>query len=171
MRSRTLLRLTRIALVACGICLCSLIRIPAPVPFTLMLFGVFFATFALGAADGFFSTLLFLALGLVGLPVFSGGGGPAALLSPTGGYLLGTLLLSAFALLGGAKPPSLARQLTLSSLGLLLCYTVGTLWYLFYTQTTLWAALLVGVLPFLVPDAIKLVLALLLARRLKPVLR
>lgn len=159
---RTLNRFSRIALCAAAICLCSLLRIPAPVPFTLTLFGVYLALFFLGGKYGTLAVVLYLALGLVGLPVFSGGASVFALLSPTGGYLVGLLVLALVFRLGEA-----ARPVLFAALGTLGCYLVGALWYCLYSGTGLLFSLWVGVAPFVLFDALKLALACLAAARLK----
>ena len=164
MRSR-LQSLLRVALVAAATCVLSLIRIPAPVPFTLQTFGVFFALLFLGAKQGSAATLLYLALGLVGLPVFSGGTGASALVGPTGGYLVGLLLLCLVFLLFENKNRHLCALF-----GMALCYLCGASWYAFVTSTSLFFALWVGAVPFLLPDALKYLLAHLLCRRLKTAL-
>ena len=82
-----------IALMAVLLAVCSWISVPAPVPFTLQTFGVFCALGLLGGRRGSTAVLLYILLGAVGLPVFSGfQGGLGKLLGPTGGYILGFLL-------------------------------------------------------------------------------
>ena len=86
--------LAAVALMAAVLTLCAWITIPlGPVPFTMQNFGLFAALGLLGGRRGSFTVAVYLLLGLVGLPVFSGfGAGPGALLGPTGGFLLGFLL-------------------------------------------------------------------------------
>ena len=86
--------MTAIALMAVLMCLCTWIAIPAAVPFTLQTFAVFTAVELLGARRAFWSVAVYLLMGAVGLPVFSGmTGGFGVLLGQTGGYLWGFLLL------------------------------------------------------------------------------
>ncbi len=166
--NRSLLRtLTRTALCTALLCVLSLVRIPAPVPFTLTLFGVFFTLFFLGGTGGTLATALYLLLGLFGLPVFSQGGGPSAFLSPTGGYLVGLFALSLFYLLFTLRRPSRRCALLGATLGLLLCYGIGAVWYWLYTKTGLLFSLWVGVAPFVLFDALKLALAYFAAKRLR----
>ena len=159
---RTAKTLARAALAAAAICLCSLIRIPAPVPFTLTLFGVCFALFSLGGKGGTLAVVLYLALGLVGLPVFSGGVSVFAFLSPTGGYLVGLPLLALVYWLGERTHPVL-----FCALGTLVCYLVGAVWYWLYTKTGFFFSLWVGVAPFVLFDALKLALAHFAASKLR----
>ena len=83
-----------IALMAVIITICSWISIPGPVPFTLQTFAVFTALLLLGTRDGLISIVVYLLLGAVGVPVFSGfSGGIGHLLGPTGGYLIGFIVM------------------------------------------------------------------------------
>ena len=83
-----------IALMAVIITICSWISIPGPVPFTLQTFAVFTALLLLGTRDGLISITVYLLLGAVGVPVFSGfSGGIGHLLGPTGGYLIGFIVM------------------------------------------------------------------------------
>ncbi len=101
--------LAAVALMAAVLTLCAWITIPlGPVPFTMQNFGIFAALGLLGGRRGSLTVAVYLLLGLVGLPVFSGfGAGPGALLGPTGGFLLGFLLCALVTgpSLPGAPPP------------------------------------------------------------------
>lgn len=147
-------------------CALSPVRIPAPVPFTLQTFGVYFALLALGARRGTLATLIYLLLGLFGLPVFAGGAGIGALLAPTGGYLAGLVLLCLVFGLCAGKNPSRGRTHAAAALATLSCYLCGALWYSAVSHTSLLFALWVGAAPFLLPDLIKYLLAHALALRL-----
>ena len=162
-----------IALMAALLAVCSWITIPAaPVPFTMQTFGVFAALGLLGGRRGTAAIGLWLCMGLIGLPVFSGfAGGPGQLLGVTGGYLMGflasTLLYWGWTARLGTAPAVMAAGM---ALGLLLCYGLGTAWFLLvYTgggnSGTLLGALTLCVFPYVLPDVLKLSLALLLTRR------
>lgn len=160
-------------LVRCGICaalmaVCAWLSIPAgEIALTLQSFGVFLTLCLLGGGKGTAAFLAYLLLGAVGLPVFSGfQGGIGVLLGPTGGYLWGFLLACLFFwALEGWLPNWL-----LLILGQLLCYLCGTAWFYFaYTGGGLWAVVLKCVVPYLLPDALKLVLACTVGARLKNV--
>ena len=166
--------LTEVALSAALLVVCSLISVPAAVPFTLQTFGVFVILVILGWKKGCAAILLYILLGLIGLPVFSGAkGGPAALFGPTGGYILGFLLTGLcywlYERLGRERVPLQALSLLL---GLALCYTFGTAWFVrVYTgEITLARALARCVWPFIIPDLIKLALALPVGRRVRKAL-
>ncbi len=166
--------LTEIALGAALMVICTLISVPAAVPFTLQTFGVFAILVILGARRGTLAVALYLLLGLAGLPVFSGSrGGPGALFGPTGGYMLGFLLTGLCYFLyerfGAERPVAQTASL---AMGLLLCYIFGTAWFIrVYTrEITLSGALALCVWPFILPDLAKLAVALLVGRRVRKAL-
>jgi len=157
---------------------CSWITIPTTVPFTLQTFAVFLSVALLGGKRGTAAVGVYLLLGLIGLPVFAGfTGGVSAFLTPSGGYLIGfigtALVMWGFERLLGRSVWALALAM---AVGLLVCYAFGTGWFMYiYTRETgpvgLWTVLSWCVFPFLLPDAGKIVLALVLARRLSPVMQ
>jgi len=161
------------ALMAVLIVICTWIQIPAAVPFTLQTFAIFFAALLLGWKRSLAAVAVYVVLGLVGLPVFSGfRGGAAALLGPTGGYIVGFFFISLCYALAGLKPGNRAVELASLVVGLLICYAFGTLWFvLVYTRTkgamSFGAALMMCVVPYIVPDLIKLALAYVLSLKLK----
>ncbi len=165
------------ALGAVLIAVCSWIAVPAPVPFTLQTFAVFCVLELLGGRRGTLAILVYLLLGAAGLPVFSGfRGGFGALLGATGGYLLGFPLTGLVYRLFERFTRRAAMRVLALVLGLALCYAFGTLWFVrVYARAggAVSAAAALGwcVLPFLLPDGAKLALALLLARRLRPLLK
>lgn len=139
---------------------------------TLQTFGIFLTLGLLGGKRGTAAIFVYLLLGAVGVPVFSGfRGGLGALLGTTGGYIFGFMLTSLLYWLITSLKDSPAARLIAMVLGLFLCYACGSYWYM--TQylgdgaVTLGAVLLRCVVPYLVPDAIKLALAWLLTGRLK----
>ena len=93
MSNRKIKDIVLISLFSAIIVICSLITIPSVIPFTLQTFALFTIIGILGTKKAFLSVLLYLLLGAVGLPVFSGfRGGIGHLFGVTGGYLLGFLL-------------------------------------------------------------------------------
>ena len=159
-------KLTRCALFAAMMALCAWIGLPlGHTVFTMQTFGVLLALGVLGGKRGTISILCYLLLGGAGLPVFSGfRGGIGAILGPTGGYLWGFLAtgLVFWLLEKWSRPAAMIA-------GLIVCYTCGTVWYMTYTGGALAAVLAQTVLPYLIPDAVKLVLALRLTKRLKKI--
>lgn len=153
--------LTRIALFCAMMAVCAWITVPFDPPFTLQTFAVFFCAGLLGGKHACIAILCYLALGAVGVPVFSGfRGGIAQLIGPTGGYLVGFLPAAAAVSLLPNKLPLFLRML----FGLLVCYAFGTAWYfILYLRNAgihgVFTALLRCVLPFVPFDLIKLFLA------------
>lgn len=165
-----------ISLFAALTAVCSWISIPAAVPFTLQTLAVFLAVGLLGGKRGTICILLYILLGAVGLPVFSGfSGGLGALFGTTGGYIVGflfsALLMWALEPLTKRKPWGLILSMVL---GLLVCYAFGTLWFrAVYLRTTGPVGLITVlgwcVFPFILPDAAKIAIAYVLTLRLQKV--
>ena len=165
------------ALMAVLIAVCSWITVPSVIPFTLQTFAVCLVTAVFGLRMGLWTVAVYLLLGAVGAPVFSGfKGGIGALLGTTGGYLLGFVFT---ALTVGLAVERFGRRLPVligsMALGILLCYAFGTAWFVFvYSRGSgpvgVGTALGWCVLPYLLPDAVKIALAALLTRRLYPIL-
>lgn len=167
-----LLNLTQTALFAVAIALCSIISIPAAVPFTLQTFGVFFALFMLGGKYGTLSIAVYILLGAVGLPVFhSFTGGAGVLLSSTGGYIFGFLISGIIYLLLTHIHNSKKVVIIYAFIGLLVCYITGALWFSFTSATdkSFFAVLSACILPFIIPDTVKILLAYFLSERLKKI--
>lgn len=176
-KSKTL-DMVYIAMFAMLIAVCSWISIPATVPFTLQTFGVFTAVGTLGGKRGSLSVLIYLLLGIIGIPVFSGfRGGLGVILGNTGGYIIG-FLFSALFMWGmekllGKKTWLLAFSMVV---GLLLCYAFGTAWFLLvYAKNVgeigLLTALSWCVFPFIIPDIVKIALAILVCGRLAKIMK
>ena len=170
--------LTYIALFAVLMAVCAWITIPMTVPFTLQIFAVFAALATLGGRRGTYAVAVYLLLGAVGLPVGAGfQGGLGWLLGTTGGYIVGFLCIALIywlmtAKLGESLPVSIAACV----LGLAVCYVFGTIWFIaVYARTTgpvgVMTALGWCVFPYVVPDLLKLVLAVTLSQRVKGFLR
>lgn len=167
-----------IALFSALICVSSFICIPAPVPFTLQTLAIFCSLTILGGKKGLLSIILYIFSGIIGLPVFSGfSGGLGHLLGATGGYISGfiltALLYRIITKLFGSSAKAKAVGLIL---GLTACYLFGTLWYtIVYVENTspqsFLSALTVCVVPFIVPDAIKIAVAILISHKLSAVLK
>lgn len=153
--------------------ICAWLTVPAPIPFTMQTFAVFAVLGVLGGKYGTVCVCAYILLGAFGLPVFSGfSGGVGVLLGPTGGYLLGFVVMALFFWFCQRRFGESERVYLLScGIGMGLCYLLGTLWYVFvYLQSgavSLGAALLANVVPFIIPDGLKLGLALTVRRRLK----
>lgn len=163
-----------IAIFAVLMAICSWISIPMAVPFTLQTFGVFMAVGVLGGKRGSLAVLIYILLGAIGVPVFAGfSGGIGVILNTTGGYIVG-FLFSALAMWGmeallGRKP---VIQISSMVLGLIVCYALGTAWFMVvYARNTgavgLGTVLGWCVIPFIIPDLVKIALAFVLSRKIR----
>lgn len=163
-----------IAVFAVIMAICSWISIPAAVPFTLQTFGVFIAVGVLGGKRGSLSVLVFILLGAIGIPVFANfSGGIGVLAGPTGGYIIG-FLFSALLMWAMEKLPGKKSVMQIVSMiaGLIVCYAFGTVWFVIvYGRMNgpigFTAALSSCVVPFIIPDIIKIALAYVLSRKLR----
>ena len=165
-----------IALFAVLIVVCSWISIPYVVPLTMQTFAVYLTLNYLGAKRGTVSIFIYLCLGLIGAPVFSNfNSGIGALFGVTGGYMLGWLLSGlVMGLLEKLIGTKIWAQAISMLAGLIVCYIVGTAWFMVvYARNTgpigIWSALLWCVIPFIIPDLLKLGLALWISLRLKKI--
>ena len=156
--------MTRAALFAALTAICAWISIPvADIGFTMQTFGVFLTLGVLGGKWGTVSILIYLLLGVVGMPVFSGfRGGMGMLLGVTGGYLWGFLFsgLTYWLLERFGKLPAMIAAMAV-------CYLCGSLWFHIYAGGGIGLILLRCVVPFLIPDGLKILLAHSLSRRLR----
>ena len=154
------------ALFAALLAICAWISLPlGPINFTLQTFGIFLALLILGGKWGSVSILIYIALGAMGLPVFSGfQGGISAITGPTGGCIIGFMLTALlYWLAEAALGQRLYVKIPVLILGLAICYLCGWLWYSQFSPMNFF----VWCIPYILPDAGKLALAFLLSRRLK----
>ena len=147
------------------LCLCSWISIPTgSISFTLQTFAVALALLTLGGKWGSGSIAVFLTLGAVGLPVFSGfQGGLGILFGPSGGYLFGFMLTGLLYWLMTFCVRTGAGRLLGLAVGIIACWILGWLRLRSFTPVSFWAA----TLPFVIPDLLKISLAWFLSRRLR----
>ena len=165
-----------VALFAVLIAVCAWISIPTTIPFTMQTFGVFFALNFLGGKKGTLCVVIYLLMGIIGIPVFANGtAGIGIIMGMTGGYMIGWifsgLVMYFFDALFGRK---MWAQFISMLLGLLVCYAIGTAWFMVvYARTVgaggLWAALCWCVFPFIIPDLAKLSLVLWVTQRLNKI--
>ena len=166
--------LVYVGMFAALIAVCSWISIPTTVPFTLQTLAVFVTVGLLGGKLGSLSIAVYILLGMLGLPVFSGfTGGIGKIFGPTGGYIVGFLFsaLYMWALENHVKHRRFGRIFSML-VGLLICYLLGTVWfYLVYIRTTgaitLSAVLMSCVVPFIIPDCLKILAAEFIIRRVE----
>lgn len=166
--------LVYIGLSAALIAICSWISIPLTVPITLQTMGVCLVAGLFGTKRGTIATFIYILIGAIGVPVFSGfKGGPVALFGPTGGYIIGfifTALIVGF--VSDKTKGKLWAVVVAMVVGIAVCYTFGTIWFsIVYNKSNEPASLMTilgwCVIPFLLPDAVKIVVAAILTNRLK----
>lgn len=157
------------SLFAALLAVCAWISVPVPpVSFTMQTFGVFLCLGVLGGKWGTVSILLYLLLGAVGLPVFAGfGSGASVLAGATGGFLWGFLG-------AGLVFWALERISTRAAMagGMAVCYLCGCLWFSVWAGGAGFAAAVMScVVPYLIPDAVKILLAWKVSERIRKSVR
>ncbi len=158
------------ALMAAG----AFLAIPiGPVPIVLQNMFVFLAGLLLGSRWGLAGVAVYLLTGACGLPVFAGGlGGIGRIVGPTGGYLLGYLPA---VFIAGYISEKTGKRVGYDILAMIcatvVLYACGVSWLKFITGMTWSKTMMVGMYPFLVGDALKIVAAALIARALRPIIR
>ncbi len=161
-KQSALFNMTSCALMAALMCVLCPVSIPiGPVPISLSVLVILVTVVVLGTWRALVSYTVYLLLGAVGMPVFTGfQGGLAKIAGPTGGYLLGFWLMI---LIGGIIMERSKRNLWLTMLGMAVGvavdYVFGTAWFVLQTGSTLTRALEVCVYPFIPLDLLKIVAA------------
>ncbi|MGD9559706.1 MAG: biotin transporter BioY [Oscillospiraceae bacterium] len=165
-RTRTL---ALAALMAALLAVLAPVTVPVgPVPITLATFAVFLAGAMLPPTAAAASMATYLLLGAVGLPVFSGyRGGLQVLVGPTGGYLWGYFVVAVVLALAVRRTQRFWLRFAAAMAGMAGCYLLGSVWYMVVTGTPFWSAVALCVVPFVLPDMLKALLALALAQRLR----
>ena len=159
------------------ITICSWISIPTAIPFSLQTFAVFLAVSILGGKRGTLSVVVYVLLGAIGVPVFAEfTGGIGIILGNTGGYIIGFIFSALIMwLMESLFGRNLWAQGIAMILGMIACYAIGTAWFMFvYLRDTgaVGLSTVLGwcVVPFIIPDAVKIALALTLSNTLKKAL-
>ena len=174
MKKNTIYTMTACALMAALMCVLCPVSVPiGPIPISLSILVLIVTTLVLGTWRALVSYTVYLLLGAVGMPVFSGfQGGLAKLAGPTGGYLVGFFLVIA---IGGVVMEWSHRNIPLTMLGMAAGvaadYALGTAWFVFQTKSTLAHALEVCVYPFIPVDLAKILVGVLFGRLVKTSLK
>lgn len=162
------------ALMAALLCVCAPFTLNiGPIPLSLASLAVYLCAGLLGMTRGTAAVAVYVALGAVGVPVFSGfSGGAAKIVGPTGGYIIGYIpcVFVAALIIYMCKQKIWSYPVGMVA-GTAVLYALGTAWYCIQTSTDLLTALKFCVLPFLIGDAIKIAAATLLSIRLRSVLK
>lgn len=144
----------------------------SPVPISLTNLAIYFAIYVLGMKKGTISYCIYLLIGFVGLPVFSSfTSGPAKLLGPTGGYLIGFIFMAVICGYFVDKINNVPLCFLGMVLGTAVCYLFGTVWLAQQAGMTFSAALAAGVIPFIPGDIAKIVIAMLAGPQIRKQLR
>lgn len=159
--------MVQVALVTAVICILAPLSIPlpfSPVPISLTILAIYFGLYAIGWKFGTLACFIYIILGLIGVPVFSGfSSGPGKLFGPTGGYIFGFLFVSVIA---GICIDKFESKIWMHIIGMIIgvaiCYTFGTIWFLIVMDGyTVSSALAACVIPFIPADAVKIIIAVL----------
>lgn len=167
------LDLIYIGLSAALIAVCSWISIPLTVPITLQTMGVCLISGLFGAKKATLSVIIYIILGAVGVPVFAGfSSGAGILLGATGGYIVGFIFTAVIVGITADRTNKLWALILSMIIGILVCYAFGTAWFaIVYANNgqpeTLVTILGWCVVPFIIPDAVKIAIAAILTNRLK----
>ena len=151
------------ALMAAVTCILAPLSVPiGPVPISLTNFAIYLSLYLLDWKKGTLSYLIYLLLGLVGLPVFSGfTGGLAKLAGPTGGYIIGFIPMAIICGFAFEKFSNRSMQIAGLAIGTIVAYIFGTAWLAIEAHLTFYQALLAGVIPYIPGDLVKIILVVL----------
>lgn len=142
----------------------------SPVPITLSLFAVFLSAMLLGAKRAAFVNIVYVLLGICGAPVFQGfTGGIGKVLGPTGGYIISYIPMAFVMgkLVNDIKRITRIKMVYIMLLGLVICYGFGAVWLMISTGISPAAVLQSAVLPFIIPDLVKIGLVSVIAYELR----
>lgn len=164
--------LTLTGAMAALICVLGPLSIPlpvSPVPISLGTLAIYFAMYVVGMKKGVMSCCIYLLLGFAGMPVFTAyTGGIAKVLGPTGGYMIGYIFM---AVIGGFFIDRWKGAMTFSFIGMVLgtivMYAFGTLWLSYQAGIGFGAALAAGVLPFILGDLAKILIAMIVGKQVR----
>jgi len=167
-------QMTLISLFAALTAVGAFISIPLyPVPLTLQTLFTLLAAMTLGSVMGASSQIIYVLLGIIGLPVFAGfKAGIGILFGPTGGFLFG-FIISAYIIgkiIELKKEKNIFYYLLAGLIGTLIIYIIGITQLSLVTDMGIKKALTVGMLPFLPGDILKIIAASFIASKLKPII-
>lgn len=163
-------KISIIGVMSAIICILGPLSIPiglVPISFTNL--AIYFILYALGMKKGTISYLVYLMIGFIGIPVFSGfTGGSSKLLGPTGGYIIGFIFM---ALISGFFIDKYFNKWYLCFVGMVLgtavCYVFGTAWLSYQAHISLEAAFFAGVVPFIPGDIAKILISVLIGPQIR----
>lgn len=150
------------AVMAAVTCVLAPMTIPiGPVPISFTNLAIYLSLYILGWKRGTLSYLVYLLIGMAGVPVFSGfTGGLGKLVGPTGGYLAGFVIMAVIAGVCIDRVRNRGIQLAAMAVGTVVCYAFGTAWFCFQSGQSVGAAVALCVLPFIPGDLVKMLIAM-----------
>lgn len=175
--SKAIYDLCIIAMAVAVMTICAWITVPFHVNFTLQTFAIFLIAGCFSAEISTSATVIYIVLGIVGVPVFSGfNAGISAIMGPTGGFILSfpfcALIISYFS---RSRAATTVRYVLSCILSLALSYIAGACWYTFVfahgSELSLATTAAMCILPFVIPDILKIFLSALVLNRLRPYLQ
>ena len=155
---------------ACIVALLAQIKIDLPglVPITLQTLGIYIIACSLTPKLAVITTIVYVIMGSIGLPVFTGfRGGLSSLLGPTGGYIFSFPITSLIISIIINNKNSIIRKIIAMIVGTAVCYLIGTIWFIYVTNNTIITALTVCVIRFIFGDIIKIAIASTLSAKIK----
>lgn len=170
--------ITHVSLSTALIVICSWLSIPTAIPFTLQSCAICLISLLFGRRKSVAATLVYILIGMVGVPVFAGfRGGIGILLGNTGGYIIGFIFTAI--IIGTASDlhhGDLLPMIAAMAAGMLVCYICATAWFIFIFTESHGTVQVLSVLswcvfPYIIPDICKCALAYVLYRRIEPHLR
>ncbi len=162
--------LALIGVMAAVLCILGPLALPVgPVPISIGSFAVYLTVYILGMKKGTISVCIYILLGLVGIPVFSSfSGGVGKVMGPTGGYIVGYILLALiFGFFIDKWKTNYGFILLGMVLGTIALYLSGTAWLAYQAKMSFSAALAAGVLPFVAGDIVKMIVAMLVGQQVR----
>lgn len=165
-------KITLCALFAALTAILSQISIPlpfTPVPINLAMVSVFMAGALLGAKRGAISQVVYVIIGIIGVPVFASfTAGIGIVVGPTGGYIAGYIVAAIIVgIIVKKLGDNVHSYIVAMSVGIMGCYFIGTAWFMYLTKNDLIESLIICVIPFLIGDILKIILSAFLAKKLK----
>lgn len=160
-KTKTLFLIGMMTAITCILGPLSIVIPISPVPISFTNLAIYFTAILLGWKKGTISCLVYLLIGFIGVPVFSNfSAGPAKLLGPTGGYLIGFIFM---VLVSGFFVDKFKNKIYMYVLGMtigtIITYALGTGWLAYQANLTFKAALFAGVIPYIPGDIIKIIIA------------
>lgn len=175
--NKTVMREKRIKtynIILCGmmaaiLCVLAPMSIPTTIPITLGTFVIFIMTYILTYKYAFISCMIYILLGIIGLPVFSGyQGGIGKVIGPTGGYIAGYLFIALICgYINNRYHTNKVLQIIGMTMSVVICYVLGTLWFSYQQGMGIYESFIICVVPFIIGDILKIVVALVVGNVLR----